>query len=34
MKSVKLGESIKVEFYDLEKRGKGNMKLFRLMRKK
>lgn len=34
MKSVKMGESIKVEFYDLEKRGKGNMKLFRLMRKK
>jgi hypothetical protein len=34
MKSVKLGDSIKVEFYDIEKRAKGNMKLFKVMRKK
>lgn len=34
MKSVKLGDSIKVEFYDIEKRAKGNMKLFRVMRKR
>jgi translation initiation factor IF-1 len=34
MKSIKLGDSVKVEFYDVEKRAKGNMKLFRVMRKR
>lgn len=34
MKSIKLGDAIKVEFYDIEKRAKGNMKLFKVGRKR
>jgi len=34
MKQVNLGDWIKVEFMDLEKRPKGDMKLFKVMRRK
>jgi hypothetical protein len=34
MKQVQLGDSVIVEFMDIEKRPKGNMKLFNVRRKK
>jgi len=33
MKQIDIGDFIKVEFMDLEKRPKGDMKLFKVMRK-
>jgi len=33
MKQIELGDHIVVEFMDIEKRPKGDMKLFRVMRK-